>query len=86
MAMLATARSYLPQLQALLMDQAVFDSHQSQAVAEPVPADPALYARLPPQELALAQYLCAQQLGRLEQEFLPGSVVAQAVYQWLQVR
>ncbi|MFG5778649.1 Wadjet anti-phage system protein JetD domain-containing protein [Comamonas sp. J-3] len=84
LAMLATARGYLPQLQALLMEQTVFDSHQSQAVAEPAPADPALYARLPPQELALAQYLRAQELGRLEQEFLPGSLVAQAVHEWLQ--
>ena len=84
MAMLATARQQLPQLQALLMDRATFDAHLPQAVPEQVPADAALYATLPPQELALAHHLRTQAKGRLEQEFLPAERVANTIHQWLQ--
>ena len=83
MAMLANARNHLPHLHALLMTQSVYDNHRHQTVAEPTPADAGLYARLPPHELAVAQYLRAQDCGRLEQEFLPGALVEHAVLQWL---
>lgn len=81
--MLAIARGYLPHLQPLLMDQAVFDLHAHLAVAEPVHAPPqsALPAQ-PSDEAALDAYLRRLERGRLEQEFLPADVVARAVSDW----
>ena len=78
--MLATARSHLPHLHALLMDRATFDAHTARAVAEPVPA-PASTGLLPA-EAALDAHLRTLQRGRLEQEFLPAPLVALALAQW----
>lgn len=80
--MLATARHHLPQVHALLMDAATFDAHRHLAVAEPVHA--AASALLLPAEAALDASLRALERGRLEQEFLPRDVVAQAVQRWVQ--
>ncbi len=80
--MLAIARSHLPQLHALLMDRATFDAHAARAVAEPVHASEPPPGRLLPQEAALFQHLRAQEKGRLEQEFLPAPLLAQAVQNW----
>ena len=80
--MLATARSHLPHLHALLMDAATFSTHQSLAVAEPVHAPESACDTLQPDEKALMGHLRAQEKGRLEQEFLPTDVVHRAVRAW----
>jgi hypothetical protein len=84
LAMLAIARSHLPQLHALLMDHATFEAHSPMAVAEPAHAAMPL-SDLLPDEFALDQTLRTLQAGRLEQEFLPAPAVAQAVEDWLKV-
>ena len=71
--MLAMARSHLAHLHALLMDRATFDAHQHLAVCEAVHA---------PCDTPLAAYLHGLERGRLEQEFLPAALVAQAVTHW----
>jgi len=78
--MLAQARQHLPQLTALLMDRATFDAHQSQAVAEPVRAEPNM--GLQAEEQALNAHLRGLRVGRLEQEFIAPAAVAQAVREW----
>lgn len=83
LAMLARARQQLPHLHALLMDQDSFSAHQRLAVAEPVHASSPPAGALRPEEAALDQHLRTQGQGRLEQEFLPATVVAQAVEDWL---
>ncbi len=85
LAMLATARQHLPQLQALLMDQASFDAHAHKAVAEPIHATDFAWGIQPPAEAKLMQYLRSLEKGRLEQEFLPTHVVACAITEWLQM-
>jgi hypothetical protein len=82
LAMLATARSHLPQLHALLMDRATFDAHQHLAVPEPVTASEETSGTGCPNETALDQHLRQQTRGRLEQEFLPADLVARAVAEW----
>ncbi|WP_348682764.1 Wadjet anti-phage system protein JetD domain-containing protein [Acidovorax soli] len=79
--MLAMARSHLPQLTALLMDSATFHAHADLAVAEPVHA--LASTGLLPEEIALDAQLRVLPQGRLEQEFLPAPLVAQAITQWL---
>ena len=85
LAMLATARSHLPHLHALLMDSASFDAHRPMAVPEPTRAQLPLAGRLLPDEIAFDQTLRTLQAGRLEQEFLPVTAVARAVDDWLRV-
>lgn len=84
LAMLGTARSHLPYLHALLMDDATFNEHRAMAVAEPA------HAQMPPSgllpdEIAFSQTLRTLESGRLEQEFLPVAAVARAVDDWLQI-
>jgi hypothetical protein len=81
--MLATARSHLPHLHALLMDAATFSTHQSLAVAEPVHAPDSASGTLTPEESTLDTQLRAQEKGRLEQEFLPAHAVRRAVHAWV---
>ena len=86
LAMLTSARRHLPRLQPLLMDRATFDAHAQRAVREPVACDEAALTALTgltPAEAALAQHLRGLARGRLEQEFLPAPVVAEAVRAWL---
>ena len=83
LAMLACARQHLPHLHTLLMDLASFSAHQHLAVAEPVHAASPPPGPLQPDEAALDQHLRSLDKGRLEQEFLPATVVAQAVHDWL---
>jgi hypothetical protein len=85
MAMLAIARSHLPQLHALLMDHATFEAHRSMAVAEPAHAALPLSELLRPDEIAFDLTLRTLTAGRLEQEFLPAPVVARAVGVWLKI-
>lgn len=81
--MLAQARRRLPQLQALLMEQACFEQHQAgKAVPEPVPADPTPPTELTATEQDFYRYLQGQERGRLEQEFLPRSLVVETMQQW----
>lgn len=80
--MLAQARQHLPQLTALLMDRTTFDTHQTQAVAEPVPCDPPSSASLHAPERALDAHLRGLAAGRLEQEFITPAAVARAVQGW----
>ena len=82
LAMLATARRHLPQLQALLMDRATFDAHADCAVAESVQANELSQSGLLAHEVALAQHLRTLDKGRLEQEFLPVETVAAAFATW----
>ena len=81
--MLAIARGYVPQLQALLMDAATFSAHQHLAVAEPVHAPDTVAGTWTPKEEALALHLRAQDKGRLEQEFLPAEAVHSALRAWV---
>jgi hypothetical protein len=67
--MLASARSHLPHLQALLMDRTTFDTHQHLAVTEPVHASAPACLALQPDEALLDSYLRTLKKGRLEQEF-----------------
>jgi hypothetical protein len=83
LAMLATARSHLAHLHALLMDGACFAAHQSLAVAEPVHAPLEHSGVLLPDEIALDQQLRTLRAGRLEQEFLPEAAVNHAMKDWL---
>ena len=83
LAMLATARSHLPQLSALLMNQSDFESYAHLAVTEQVHAGPLQATVLGPEEAAFDAFLRRQEKGRLEQEFLPASLVAEAVKAWL---
>ncbi|WP_182285143.1 Wadjet anti-phage system protein JetD domain-containing protein [Comamonas testosteroni] len=80
LAMLATARQHLPHLHALLMDRNTFDTHSHLAVTEPVHAQE--FPALPPEQAALDAHLRGLERGRLEQEFLPASLVKQAVQAW----
>ncbi|MBT3066694.1 Wadjet anti-phage system protein JetD domain-containing protein [Rhodoferax sp. U11-2br] len=83
LAMLAHARALLPGLLVLLMDRQTFDTHAHLAVPEPVHAPQSLANALAPSEQALDLYLRTQQRGRLEQEFLPAHLVAQAIAAWV---
>lgn len=79
--MLGRARQHLPELQNLLMEQAVFDAHAHCAVVEPIQT-PDAPNHLQPDEQALYQWLKQQPKGRLEQEFLDPGLVGQALMRW----
>ena len=80
---LATARSHVPHLTALMMDRQVFIDHDSAAVVEPVLADLHPSADLTPLEQDLYRWLTRLELGRLEQEFLLPQVVRDTVRRWV---
>lgn len=80
--MLARARTERPHLTPVLMDEATFTAHEHRAVAEPRPAPPPDHG-LEPEEAALFARLAVAERGRLEQEFLPASLVAAAVGSWV---
>ncbi len=86
LAMLATARSHLPHLHALLMNSACFATYQHLAVVEPAHAGVLPSSTLLPEEAALDRYLRTLDAGRLEQEFLPVAAVGWAIEKWLQNR
>ena len=81
--MLAVARSFLPHLRPLLMDNATFYAYQTMAVAEPARAPASVSGVLLPEEMALDALLREQERGRLEQEFLPDVAVHNAVRGWV---
>lgn len=81
--MLSSARHHLPHLHALLMDEVIFATYQHLAVPEPVHAEVVPLCPLLPDEAALDRHLRTLAAGRLEQEFLPASIVTLAIENWL---
>jgi hypothetical protein len=81
--MLARARELQPQLTPLLMDQLLFERLAGTlAVQEPITAGAALPHGLTDSEQTFYQHLIKQAKGRIEQEFLPQSIVADALSRW----
>ncbi len=84
--LLAAARAARPSLTALLMDASTFVAHEDRAVVEPTPAEVPVEAPgragLTAAERDLFDLLAGRDRGRLEQELLPGPVVARAVRAW----
>jgi len=79
LAMLAKARLLQPQLEAVMMERAVFERFSDRAVAEPVPYGGDAPVELTPAEKSLYQFLLGLERGRLEQEFLPEGFVAETL-------
>jgi hypothetical protein len=82
LSMLSRARSHAPHLTPLLMTREVFDLHKDSAVPESTPASDTAPTHLTADEAFLYQHLLDSIAGRLEQEFLPASLVQQAVRWW----
>jgi len=81
--MLANARKHLPLLTPLLMDAVTFDTFAgASAVEEPQPATSITPPGLTKGEAELYQRLKQSDRGRLEQEFLPASIVQSAISDW----
>ena len=80
--MLARAKCLQPRLTALLMDEAVFAECAHSAVAEPIPAGGKAPEGLDEAESSLYAHLKGVERGRLEQEFLPQSLVEAALTAW----
>ena len=81
--MLARARLHVPDLEALLMDRALFEQF-SDGCAVP---EPATAGAKPPEGLTVSEasfycYLLEQQNGRLEQEYLPVNEVQRVLRAW----
>ncbi len=82
LALLAKARTNIPNLLPLLMTEAVFKSHRESSVPEPVHANPAQSPYLTQGEQSLFHLLLTEDRGRLEQEFLPIPLVHKAILDW----
>lgn len=83
--MLARAREHQPALTPLLMNKIIFDTFANEmAVQERQPADSLPVVGLMPEERELFIDLLGQTEGRLEQEFLPESVVHSSIAHWLE--
>lgn len=81
--MLARARELQPHLTPLLMDQSLFERlADTLAVPEPIPTGPASPHGLTGSEQTFYHHLVKQAKGRIEQEFLPQSIVADAMSRW----
>jgi hypothetical protein len=81
--MLARARELQPHLEPLLMNQPLFDAHaDTLAVPEPINAGPIPPDGLAGIEQAFYRHLLDQVKGRIEQEFLDQSIVADALSRW----
>jgi len=79
---LARARAKIGDLHALLMNVEVFESHLGAAVVEPVVAGSETPTELTTEEKRLYHRLLGQDKGRLEQEFLPNSLIHSALEGW----
>jgi len=79
---LALARAAIPQLTALMMTHDAFATHLQSAVPESVNAGDVPPCELTINERALYEMLLGEERGRLEQEFLPESVVRHEVLSW----
>ncbi|PWC17686.1 Wadjet anti-phage system protein JetD domain-containing protein [Brenneria corticis] len=85
MTMLAKARQYQPEIQALMMDKTCFERYAPDyAVAEPEPAQALPSPYLTSEEREFYRYLQQQEKGRLEQERLPADLVTAVLRQWHQ--
>lgn len=81
--MLARACKLQPHLTPLLMDQPLFERCSGTlAVPEPFNAGPVPPEVLTGIEQAFYRHLLDQHRGRIEQEFLPGNIVAEALWKW----
>lgn len=81
--LLAVARAQSPGLTPILMTLEIFESHTAHAVSEPVPAHIFPPELLTPLERDLYNHLLGCDRGRLEQEFLRATVVANAIEKWM---
>jgi len=82
--LLAFTRERVPRLTPILMTPEIFESHSAaHAVPEPVPARAEPPTLLTVQERELYGHLLTCKRGRLEQEFLPATVVGKAIEDWL---
>jgi hypothetical protein len=80
--MLAKARGYQPDVNALLMEPEIFERHRVATVEEASPADEQPPPGLTVVEQAFYRYLRGLPKGRLEQEFLPRHLVADELARW----
>ncbi|MFU3259632.1 Wadjet anti-phage system protein JetD domain-containing protein [Pseudomonas aeruginosa] len=81
--MLARARLHQPAVEALLMEQELFEQHSPvSAVVEPTKALDSAPPGLLADEADFYRYLLVQERGRLEQEYLPKEQVEHAIAQW----
>ena len=81
--MLATARSYIPNLAVLLMSKSIFEKYAStKSVEEPYPAELPAGETLLKDEKELFQELKRKDKGRLEQEFIFEAEVYDAISDW----
>lgn len=81
---LAKARSHLPHLTSLMMNEKVFEANITKAVPEVVKAAAEPPHNLTPAEQTLYSRLLHDPKGRLEQEFLQISLVHEAIANWFQ--
>ena len=79
---LATVRTNMPHVEALLMTPDTFDRHADAAVAEPVIAGTEIPSGLNKVERQLYHRLLTEPRGRLEQEFLSVAIVRNAIFEW----
>ncbi len=82
MTMLASARTWRPDLEALLMDEATFRLMESRAVVEPTIAGSEAPSHLSETEKHFYRFLISSDRGRLEQEYLPIDRVHHAIREW----
>lgn len=81
--MLARARRCRPTLDVLLMNRELFDQYANHsAVPEPIKVQQAIPDGLLNEEADFYRYLIRLSRGRLEQEFLPAGIVAEALVRW----
>jgi hypothetical protein len=81
--LLARARRLQPGLHPLLMAQEIYDKFSDHAVVEPTTASPEAPKGLTRSEAVLYHDLLARERGRLEQEFIAGDLVVDAIGEWL---
>lgn len=82
--MLARARCHQPTINALLMEQTLFERYAPvSAVAEPTKAQAMVPDGLLHDEANFYRYLLAQERGRLEQEYLSRDRVESAIAAWV---
>ncbi|MFO0903673.1 MAG: DUF3322 domain-containing protein [Pirellulales bacterium] len=79
---LSTARAALGRIESLLMSEDIFDAHRQHAVPEPVVAGMDVPSNLHESEAQLYRRLLRESHGRLEQEFLPASLVHHHLERW----
>jgi hypothetical protein len=79
---LAAARQRLPHLDALMMTPDIYEQHLDAAVPEPIIAAAEAPVGLNAVERLLYERLLKERRGRLEQEFLSGTVVHEVIHDW----